>query len=135
MLVVQDGYCMDGGEQNKVARPAYCEQAPRSTAGVLVASYGLVDDIEAKLRGGDASAAMMSGCDERVLHGAYSQGVAPSATLFSAPELPQGFGVAAVHEGLPAGATDRGECGLPSAGVSGGIVLAGWTPGDVCGDL
>eukprot|EP00966_Prymnesium_polylepis_P223423 5169596-Prymnesium_polylepis.1 len=121
---------MDNDDHNKATHPAACEQTPRSTAGVLVASYGRVEDIEAKLRG---SFPAMSGCDERVMHGAYSQGAAPSAALFSAPELPQGFGIAVVHEGLPAGASDQGACGMPSSS-DGGLVLAGWTPGNVCGE-
>ena len=129
MLVVQDGFCMDNEAQNKATRPAMCELPQSSTAGVLVASYALVHDFEAKLRGATPA---MSGCDERVMHGAYSQGAVPSAAVFSAPELPEGFGVAAVHEGLPAGATDVGECGMPSPSVAGGVVLAGWTPAELC---
>ena len=70
----------------------------------------------------------MSGCDERIMHGAYSRGAAPSAAVFSNGT---GFGIAALHEGSPTGAADDGECGLARA-HDGAIVLAGWTAADVC---
>ena len=75
----------------------------------------------------------MSGCDAHVIHGAYSQGSAPSAAVFATAELAQGFGVAAVHEGLAAGAIDHGLCGLPHPHDD-AVVLAGWVPADICSE-
>ena len=125
LIVVQDGFCMDNERRNKATSPAACEQTAVATPGVLVASYGRVEDFEEKLKG---DAPSMSGCDERIMHGAYSRGAAPSAAVFSNGT---GFGIAALHEGSPTGAADDGECGLAHA-HDGAIVLAGWIAADVC---
>jgi hypothetical protein len=44
MEVHQDGFCQNNEPQNKAPTPAMCEQTPRSTSGVLVYSYGLLQD-------------------------------------------------------------------------------------------
>ena len=78
----------------------------------------------------------MNACDNRIMHGAYDRGTRPTVALFSAPgmsrvgERPDGWGMAAVHEGAGETNTDAGMCGaaIPRPGS---VVLAGWTPATV----
>jgi hypothetical protein len=80
MLVHGEGFCQNNDEHNKDARVSVCEVRAASTAGVLVASYGMVADVEDKLKTGG----LFSACDERVMHGAYSRGSHPPAALYAA---------------------------------------------------
>jgi len=136
MLVHGDGFCQNNEAQNKNAKISVCDLPSKgnakSTKEVLVYSYAWRRDFEVKLKAGG----MMSACDERVMHGAYSRGSRPTAALFASPgrsrlgERPDGWGIAAVHEGAGKSALDAGMCGA-AAPAPGAAVLAGWTPATV----
>lgn len=81
MEVHQDGFCQNNEPQNKAPTPAMCEQTARSTKGVLVYSYGLLQDWAELL----ATEKTMNACHERLMHGAYDQGSAPDVHLYAAP--------------------------------------------------
>ena len=134
MLAVEDGFCQDNERINKATHPGACDQVPHPTPTVLTASYGRVEEWEAKLQ---SAAAAMSGCDTHVMHGAYSRGTKPSAAVFAVPsttQLPAGFSLASVHEGTRWGTPDYGECGLARAHGD-ALVLSGWVPADLCDAL
>ena len=113
MEVHQDGFCQNNEPQNKAPKPAMCEQTPRGTKGVLVYSYGLLQDWAELL----AAEEPMNACHERLMHGAYDQGAAPDVHLYAAPHYhppvpwsgvgpmvqvpPQAWGIAEVREPEP----------------------------------
>ena len=81
MEVHQDGFCQNNEPQNKAPTPAMCEQTARGTKGVLVYSYGLLQDWAGLL----VEEKPMNACHERLMHGAYDQGAAPDVHLYAAP--------------------------------------------------